>query len=140
MNKIIIMGRFTADPELKNTQSGITSCRFNIAVNRRFADKQTGQYIADFIPCIAWGKTAEFINKYFKKGSMAAIEGRLQTGSYQDKNHPDVMHYTVDLVVENVDFCGSKSENAATFEETETNSVNLSDYENVLVDNEDVPF
>ncbi len=110
MNKVILMGRLTAAPELRQTQSGISSCRFTIAINRKFADKQTGERQADFINCTAWRQTAEFVNRYFKKGSMICVEGQLRTGSYQDKNHPDVTHYTTDVMVDNVEFTGSKAE------------------------------
>lgn len=110
MNKVILMGRLTADPELRQTQSGIASCRFTIAVNRRFADKNTGERQADFISCTAWRQTAEFVSRYFKKGGMICVEGSLRTGSYTDRNHPDVTHYTTDVFVDNVEFTGSKSE------------------------------
>ncbi len=110
MNKVILMGRLTADPELRQTQSGIASCRFTIAVNRRFADKNTGERQADFISCTAWRQTAEFVSRYFKKGSMIMVEGSLRTGSYQDRNHADVTHYTTEVFVDNVEFTGSKSD------------------------------
>ncbi len=114
MNKVILMGRLTADPVLRQTQSGSVSCGFRIAVNRRFVNKQTGEREADFISCTAWSQTAEFINRYFKKGSMICVEGQLRSGSYQDKNHPDVTHYTTDVFVENVEFTGSKAESGTT--------------------------
>lgn len=110
MNKVILMGRLTADPELRQTQSGIASCRFTVAVNRSFVDKNTGQRQADFITCMAWRQTAEFVTRYFRKGSMICVEGSLRTGSYQDRNHQDVTHYTTDVYVDNVEFTGSKSE------------------------------
>lgn len=114
MNKVILMGRLTADPELRQTQNGTTSCRFTIAINRRMANKQTGERQADFISCTAWEQRAEFVNRYFKKGSMICVEGTLRTGSYQDKNHPDVTHYTTDVWVDNVEFTGSKAESGTT--------------------------
>lgn len=110
MNKVILMGRLTADPELRQTQSGIASCRFTVAVNRNFVDKQSGERQADFITCIAWRQTAEFVTRYFNKGSMICVEGSLRTGSYQDRNHSDVTHYTTDVYVDNVEFTGSKKE------------------------------
>lgn len=110
MNKVILMGRLTADPELRQTQSGISSCRFTVAIDRRFADKNTGERQADFISCVAWRQTAEFVSRYFNKGSMICVEGNLRTGSYQDRNHPDVTHYTTDVFVDNVEFTGSKKE------------------------------
>ncbi|MBE6862354.1 MAG: single-stranded DNA-binding protein [Ruminococcus sp.] len=110
MNKVILMGRLTADPELRQTPSGMSSCRIRVAVQRRFADKTTGERQSDFFNCTAWGQTAEFVSRYFRKGNMIMIEGRLTTGSYQDKTHPDVTHYTTDITIENVEFTGSKSE------------------------------
>ena len=79
MNKVILMGRLTADPELRQTQSGISSCRFTIAVNRKYADKQSGERQADFISCVAWRQTAEFICKYFRKGKKESLRGKLCT-------------------------------------------------------------
>ncbi len=110
MNKVILMGRLTADPELRQTQSGVSSCRFTVAVNRNFVDKQSGERQADFITCVAWRQTAEFVTRYFNKGSMICVEGNLRTGSYQDRNHSDVTHYTTEVYVDNVEFTGSKRE------------------------------
>ena len=110
MNKTMIIGRLTADPELRQTQSGVASCRFTVAVNRKFKN-QNGEYDADFISCVAFKQTAEFISRYFTKGKMIALEGTLRTGSYQDKNHPDVTHYTTDVFAETVEFCGDKGNN-----------------------------
>lgn len=156
MNKVIITGRLTADPELRQTPSGIASCRFTVAVNRRFADKNTGERQADFITCVAWRQTAEFVSRYFNKGSMICVEGNLRTGSYQDRNHSDVTHYTTDVYVDNVEFCGSKGSggnNTAAPAPTAQSVVqqaqnanlqtdvayNLSDFEEILSDG-DVPF
>ena len=110
MNKVILMGRLTADPELRQTQSGVSSCRFTVAVDRRFADKNTGERQADFISCTAWRQTAEFVSRYFNKGKLICVEGSLRTGSYQDRNHSDVTHYTTDVFVDNVEFVGGKNE------------------------------
>lgn len=155
MNKVMLIGRLTADPELRQTQSGIASCQFTVAVDRRFADKNTGERQADFIRCQAWRQTAEFVSKYFSKGKMIAVEGSLRTGSYQDKNHPDVMHYTTDLMVDNVEFCGDKTgtnpgqaaaepvniveQAKAAGVETAMDYGNLSDFEEILSDG-DCPF
>lgn len=113
MNKVILTGRLTADPELKQTQSGISSCRFTVAVDRKFANKETGERQADFITCVAWRQTAEFLSKYFNKGKMICVEGNLRTDSYKDKNHDDVTHYTTEVYVDNVEFCGGKNDNAS---------------------------
>ena len=114
MNQVNLLGRLTADPELRQTQSGIASCHFTIAVNRKFKNKDTDQYEADFISCVAWKQTAEFITRYFSKGSMICVEGSLRTGSYTDKNHSDVTHYTTDVYVDNVEFTGEKKQQGNT--------------------------
>lgn len=107
------MGRLTADPELRQTQSGTSSCRFTIAVNRKFKNKETNEYDADFITCVAWRQTAEFISRYFSKGSMICVSGSLRSGSYTDKNHSDVTHYTTDVYVDGVEFTGEKKQQGA---------------------------
>ena len=111
MNKVILIGRLTADPELRQTQGGVASCRFTVACDRRFADKNTGERQADFISCTAWRQTAEFVTRYFNKGKLICVEGTLRNNNYQDKNHPDVTHYTTDVLVDNVEFVGGKGEN-----------------------------
>lgn len=112
MNKVILMGRLTADPELRQTQNGISSCRFTLAVNRNFKNA-SGGYDADFVQCTAWKQTAEFIAKYFNKGQMICIDGTLRTSSYQDKNHPDITHYTTDVNVNSAEFCGKSEQKQA---------------------------
>jgi single-strand DNA-binding protein len=126
MNKVILVGRLTADPELRQTQSGISSCRFTVAVDRRFADKNTGERQADFISCTAWRQQAEFISRYFNKGKLIAVEGSLRTGSYQDRNHPDVTHYTTDVFVDNVEFVGGKGESGGNNNGFQNNGYNNS--------------
>ena len=107
INTVILMGRLTADPEIKTTSSGISFCKFTVAVDRKFADKTTGERQADFISCVAWGKTAEFVSKYFSKGKMIIVEGSLRNNNYTDKN--GVKHYSYDVVADNVLFGESKS-------------------------------
>ena len=106
MNKVILTGRFTRDPEIKCTNDGTSIARFSIAVNRRFVKEGSDQK-ADFLNCIAFGKSAEFIEKYFSKGMKADLSGRIQTGSYTNKDGQKV--YTTDVVVENAEFAESKS-------------------------------
>lgn len=98
MNNVSLIGRLTKDPELKTTQSGLPVCRFTVAVDRTYSKDQT-----DFINCIAWRKTAEFISSYFSKGQRIALTGSIQTGSYTDKDGKTV--YTTDINVNNVEFC-----------------------------------
>ena len=106
MNKVEIVGRLTRDVEIRTTESGTVTARFSIAVSRRFKNAE-GVYEADFINCVAFGKTAEFIGKYFSKGSMIGVTGRIQTGNYTNKDGQKV--YTTDVVVEECEFAESKN-------------------------------
>ena len=108
MNCVQLLGRLTRDPDVRYAYSGSTIARFSLAVDRRF--KQEGGETADFINCIAFGKTAEFIEKYFTKGLKIALNGRIQTGSYTNKDNVTV--FTTDVVVENVEFAESKNNNS----------------------------
>lgn len=103
MNKVILIGRLVADPELRSTQSGKSVASYRLAVDRQ--SKQEGQPEADFLNCVTWGKNAEFASKYLSKGTKIAIEGRIQTGSYEKDG---VKHYTTDIIVERHEFCESK--------------------------------
>ena len=85
LNHIVIMGRLTRDPELRHTQSGTAVASFTVAVDRDFKDKETGERKTDFIDCVAWRSTGEFVSKYFAKGRMAVVEGRLQLRDWKDK-------------------------------------------------------
>lgn len=107
MNKCVLMGRLTRDPEVRYTQGDNASAvaRFSLAVDRRF--KKDGEQTADFISCVAFGKTGEFIEKYGHKGTKFVVEGRIQTGSYTNKDGQKV--YTTDVVVEQVEFAESKA-------------------------------
>ena len=105
------MGRLTADPELRKTQSGISVTRITVAVDRAFV-RQGEERQADFIDVRCWRQTAEFVCKYFQKGSMIAVQGSIQTGSYEDKN--GIRRKTFEIVADNVSFCGSKNEGGAS--------------------------
>ena len=143
MNKVILCGRLTADPELRQSQAGTAVCRFTVAVNRKFKNDK-GEYEADFINCTAFKQTAEFVSRYFTKGKMIIVEGNLRTGSYQDKKHSDVTHYTTDVFAENVEFGGDKGNNqqptgnyqpAQPAQNVDTSQYgNLSDFEEILSD------
>lgn len=106
MNKTILMGRLTRDPEIRTAagESGTTIARFTLAVNRRF--RRDGEPSADFISCVAFGRTAEFIEKYITKGRQICICGRIQTGSYTNQEGRTI--YTTDVIVEEVDFADSR--------------------------------
>ena len=111
MNHVTLKGRISREPEIKTTASGTQFARLSIAVDR-YA-KAGEQRTADFIPCTAWGRTAEFIGKYFTKGKEILAEGRIQTGSYTDKDGKKI--YTTDVVIDRVDFCGKAvAKNATT--------------------------
>lgn len=109
MNKVIIIGRVVRDAEIRYSQGASSTCiaRYTLAVDRKF--KQEGQPTADFINCIAFGKLGEFAEKYLHKGIKIAVTGRIQTGSYKNKDGNTV--YTTDVVVEEQEFCESKSSN-----------------------------
>ena len=108
MNKVILIGRLTKDPEVKNTASQVTVCRFTIAVDRKFKD-QNGQRQADFISCVAWRQTANFISSYFHKGSKIAVVGSIQTRSYDDQSGQK--RFVTDVVVDEAEFVDSAANN-----------------------------
>ena len=106
LNRSIIMGRMTRDPELRTTQSGTSVTSFTLAVDRDFKSKDSGEKNVDFIDCVAWRQTAEFVCKYFTKGRVAVAEGRLQVREWKDSNGNN--RRNVELVAENVYFGDSK--------------------------------
>lgn len=113
MNKVIESGRLIKDTEITYTQgNNMAVARFSLAVDRRF--KKDGEQTADFIRCIAFGKTAEFFERFGRKGTKFLIEGRIQTGSYTNKDGQKV--YTTDVVVENAEFCESKNSSGSSAE------------------------
>lgn len=112
LNHITIMGRLTATPERRSTPSGISSTRFTLAVERDYKDKETGEKITDFIDCVAWRNTAEFVTRYFTKGRMAVVAGRLQLRDYTDKDGNK--RRAAEVVAENVYFGDSNNGNRGT--------------------------
>lgn len=106
LNKTVLMGRLTHNPELKHTPSGMTFCNFSLAVERDFKDKASGDKITDFIDCVAWSHNAEFICQYFGKGRTMIVSGRIQTDSYTDKDGNK--RKSTKVVVENAYFGDSK--------------------------------
>ena len=105
LNKVILMGRFTRDPELRSTPQGVSTCSFSLAVDRNYRDGEERK--ADFINCVAWRSTAEFISKFFHKGSLAVIEGNIQTRSWDDDGKK---RYATEIVVSQVYFADSKKD------------------------------
>jgi single-strand DNA-binding protein len=110
LNHITIMGRLTRDPEMRRTGSGTAVVNFTVAVDRDFADKQSGQKETDFIDCVAWRAGAEFVSRYFSKGSMIVVSGRLQIRSWNDKDGNK--RRTAEIVADNVYFGESKKAEA----------------------------
>ena len=109
MNKVILMGRLTRDPEVRYSQGeqATAIARYTLAVDRRFRRNNDGEQTADFIGCVAFGRSAEFAEKYFRQGLKVIVTGRIQTGSYTNKEGQKV--YTTDVVVEDQEFAESKS-------------------------------
>lgn len=126
MNKVILMGRLTRDPEIKysQTQEPVAIARYTLAVDRRF--KREGEQTADFISCIAFGKAAEFAERYLHKGTKIVVSGRIQTGSYTNKEGQKV--YTTDVVVEEQEFAESKSASQEDREERDRQAMQAAEY------------
>ena len=135
MNKVILIGRVVRDAEIRYSQGANTTCiaRYTLAVDRKF--KQEGQPNADFINCIAFGKLGEFAEKYLHKGVKIAVTGRIQTGSYKNKDGNTV--YTTDVVVEEQEFCESKSQSNS--QPQPTSSVDMG-FMNIDTDMDSLPF
>lgn len=148
INSVVIMGRLTYEPELRSTQSGISVIRFQVACDRNY-QKSGEERKADFIDVTAWRQTAEFVSRYFHKGSMIAVEGSIQTDSYMDKDGNKSK--SVQVVANNVSFCGSKAETYQAEEKTPVaqdqsspsyESSDNSDFETIDDDDDgyDLPF
>lgn len=120
MNKVVLVGNLTRDPELRTTSSGISTVSFTIAVQRRFKNAD-GSYDADFISCVAWRSTAEFISHYFQKGSRIGVVGNLRSRSYDDKNGQ--RRYVTEVYVDEAEFVNSKSGGNSGFPGTESQEV-----------------
>ena len=140
MNKIVLMGRLTADPQVRYSQgeNATAVARYTVAVDRRF--KRDGEPTADFIPCVVFGRSAEFAEKYFRKGMQVAVSGRIQTGSYTNKDGNKV--YTTDVVVEEQEFAESKAANQQNQQSAGSGSIPASDGFMSIPDgmDEELPF
>lgn len=136
LNNAVIMGRLVARPELRTTGSGISVTSFTVAVDRRF-NKQGEEKQADFIDVIAWRQSAEFVCKYFDKGSMIAVQGSIQTRMFEDKNGNK--RKAVEIVADNVSFCGSKQDNSTEPSAPEYSATDDSDFQDIP-ENADLPY
>ena len=142
INSVVLMGRLTYDPELRTTPTGISVIRFQIACDRNYQAKGEDRK-ADFIDVTAWRQTAEFISRYFRKGSMIAIEGSIQTDNFTDKDGNKRKSVTV--VANNVSFCGSKAESgnsSPVYNQPAPSyaSADNSDFEEIVDGDDDLPF
>ena len=131
MNKVILIGRLTADPDIRRTQSGKCVASYRLAVDR--PSKSDGQPEADFISCVAWGKSGEFCQRYLHKGMKIALEGRIQTRTYDDKDGKKV--YVTEVIVEHHEFCeGKRSADSGGYAEPAQGFTEIDD------DGSDLPF
>lgn len=145
LNCAVLMGRLVAEPELRTTSTGLSVISFRIAVDRSFV-KTGEERQADFIDVTAWDKKAEFVNRFFHKGSLIAVQGRIETGSYEDKN--GIKRSKFEIVADKIDFCGPKSDNTgggSRIDEAVANAPapsyatgNAGDFETITDD--DLPF
>lgn len=115
INRVILVGRLTKNPEIKKTPNGASICKFTLAVSRKV--KAQGQPDADFISCVAWNKTADLMYQYLKKGSLIGIDGRLQTGKFTNNNGETI--YTCDVMVESLQFLDKKDDSQSNNQERE---------------------
>lgn len=141
MNKVILIGRLAKEPELRYTAgNNVAVCQFSVAVDRRF--KSENQPTADFIPVVAWRQTAEFVSKYFSKGSRIAIVGQIQTRSYDDSEGKK--RYVTEVIADEVEFCESKRQDSPSQQTQQTmqpkNNNGYSEGYFPLEDDSDVPF
>ncbi|MCL2392080.1 MAG: single-stranded DNA-binding protein [Oscillospiraceae bacterium] len=147
MNQIVLMGRLTRDPELRHTQNGTAVASFSLAVDRRFAPKDGGERQTDFVDIVAWSNTAEFVSKYFAKGQMAAVTGRLQIRDWTDKDGNK--RRTAEVVADNIYFTESKKSREASigpvgqkddYGQSFQPPVESSDFAELDMDDGDLPF
>ena len=147
MNQIVIMGRLTRDPELRHTQSGVSVASFSLAVDRGYTPKDGGERQTDFIEVVAWRNTAEFVSKYFVKGQMAAVTGRLQMRDWTDKENNK--RRSAEVVAENIYFTESKKSREAAFGPVDPKEdfgagyatpVESSDFTELDMDDGELPF
>jgi len=138
MNRSVIVGRLTKDVDLRYTQNGKAVGNFVLAVNRPFKNKQTNDFDADFINCVAWGKQAENLAQYMKKGSQVGVDGRIQTRTYDDKDGKTV--YVTEVVADNIQFLESRKDNDQNSKQQQENNPFESNAEPIDIDDSDLPF
>ena len=144
INQVVLVGRITKDPELRKTQSGLSTISFTVACNRRVSKDQEQQ--ADFINCVAWRQTADYMANYVKKGALLGVEGRIQTRSYDDKSGHKV--YVTEVVCDSVQTLVRATETSAgnNYGTTQTNtytapvSESMDNYSGVVINDDDLPF
>ena len=130
INKAILMGRLTRDPELRRTDSGKAVCNFTVAINNGYGEEQK----ADFVSCVAWNKTAEFVDKYFAKGRMIIVVGRIQTRTWEDRDGKK--NYATEVVASEVSFGESKKDAGGG----SAGNTSADSDEFTLIDSDDIPF
>jgi single-strand DNA-binding protein len=137
LNKVVLCGRLTSNVELKSSPTGVSVCSFTLAINRRHS--REGEQQADFINCVAWRKTAEFISKYFSKGDSLCVTGVIQTRTWNDNNNQK--RYATEVIVDEAMFVDSKNDNASYVPDayTSPNFSNVPNFE-VVDDSSDLPF
>ncbi len=148
INRVILVGRLTKDPQLRKTQSGMSVSSFTVAVDRRKGrNADANQPDADFINCVAWNQTADLLCQYMHKGSQVGVEGRIQTRNYDDPNNPGKKVYVTEVVCENLTFLESKSSSEARTSSPSSNSGYYPDdnYEELAapalsISSDDLPF
>lgn len=138
INSVTLMGRLTYEPELRTTPSGVSVVNFQVAVNRDYV-KDGEERQADFIDCIAWRQRAEFLSRYFHKGSMIAVEGSIETDNFTDKDGNK--RKSVRVVANKLSFCGSKAEaNGGYNQLAPSYAAPDNDFEEIIDDDDDLPF
>lgn len=137
INRVVLAGRPTRDLELKSINSGTSVCSFTLAVDRNFKSR-SGEREADFINCVAWGKTAEVMSSYVKKGSVIGIDGRIQTRSYDNREGQRV--YVTEVVVENFSFLGGSDKNAQRNQNNQSSNDPFASTKQVDIADDDLPF
>lgn len=145
LNKTILMGRLTRDPELRYTQSNIPVVSFTLAVDRGLRNATEGQQTVDYINCVAWRGTAEFVSRWFRKGQLVAVSGKIQSRNYTDKDGNN--RTAVEIVADEVFFAESKKDTKQEFTQSETTAEvetipenSYAEFEEIIGDDEDMPF